>query len=253
MPSHTLNILNSTLASTLRRWRGTSSGRRPRPSGLPVKLFDRESSAECRLVREALTELNMDAVVYPCPENGTRHTVELERVSGGTEVPFLLDPNTETKLQGAENIIAYLFSEYRDRVPPAALQPTTLNLTTAALASRLRGRRGVGVTPSKPAAQPLTLYSFESSPYSRPVREKLSQLELPYLLINLSKQQLADMGPAVQRMHLGDYTPLPGSKREEFLKQHGNVQVPYLEDPNSGQALFESKKIMEYLEREYAA
>jgi len=32
----------------------------------------------------------------------------------------------------------------------------------------------------------------------------------------------------------------------------GNVQVPYLEDPNTGKALFESADIMAYLEREYA-
>jgi glutathione S-transferase len=31
------------------------------------------------------------------------------------------------------------------------------------------------------------------------------------------------------------------------------MQVPYLEDPNTGEALFESAEIVAYLERAYAA
>ncbi|MEC8823850.1 MAG: glutathione S-transferase N-terminal domain-containing protein, partial [Pseudomonadota bacterium] len=31
----------------------------------------------------------------------------------------------------------------------------------------------------------------------------------------------------------------------------GRVQVPYLEDPNSGEGLFESARILAYLEKNY--
>jgi glutathione S-transferase len=41
-------------------------------------------------------------------------------------------------------------------------------------------------------------------------------------------------------------------KRQELLDKRGYFQVPYLEDPNTGVYLFESKDIIEYLEKTYA-
>ncbi len=249
---HTRNIINSTLASSTRFWRGTSGSRSTRqPEKLP-ELFDREGCARCRLVREALTELNLDAMIYPCPVGGTRHQERLQELSGSTDVPFLVDPNTQTRLSGAQEIIGYLFQQYCGKAAPAPLQESLLNLMSSRLTTLLRGNRGVQAKPSRAVAKPLTLYSFESSPYSRPVRERLCELEIPYQLINLSKQQLADMGPAGQRMHLGAYKPLPGTKREAFLEQHGEVQVPYLIDPNNKTDLFESVRILRYLDDYYA-
>ena len=37
-----------------------------------------------------------------------------------------------------------------------------------------------------------------------------------------------------------------------MLAHAGRVQLPYLEDPNTGAALFESKTIVDYLEQHYA-
>jgi len=53
--------------------------------------------------------------------------------------------------------------------------------------------------PSKVPAEPLVLYSFESSPYSKPVRARLCELEIPYLLKNTPKGAMTDMGPPVFR------------------------------------------------------
>ena len=50
--------------------------------------------------------------------------------------------------------------------------------------SLCRAVRGLKARPSKAPDEPLELYSFESSPYSRLVRERLSELELPYVLRN---------------------------------------------------------------------
>ena len=105
---------------------------------------------------------------------------------------------------------------------------------------------------AKVAAQPLHLWSFESSPYSRLVRERLCELELPYVLHNLGKEQFADMGPARLRVRPGPYKPLPDGPRAAMLRRVGRVQVPYLEDPNTGSKLFESEDILAYLERQYA-
>ncbi|WP_020409223.1 glutathione S-transferase N-terminal domain-containing protein [Hahella ganghwensis] len=250
--SHIRNVINSTLASTTRFWRGTSGSKKTQqPEHLP-ELYDREGCPKCRLVREALTELNLDAMIYPCPEGGSRFAEKLESLSGDCSVPFLVDPNTETRISGAQEIIEYLFLEYRGSEPPKQISETALNLVSSHLTTWVRGLKGTQVKASLAPSKPLTLYSFESSPFSRPVRERLCELEIPYRLINLSKQQWADMGPAGHRLHLGKYRPLPGSKRELFLQQHGEVQVPYLVDPNHQTELFESVRILRYLDDYYA-
>ncbi|AZZ89744.1 hypothetical protein EUZ85_03080 [Hahella sp. KA22] len=252
--SHNFDVLGSTLASTLRRWRGTmGSSKTAQPEKAP-ELFDREGCPHCRLVREALTELNLDAMIYPVPQGGVRHRQRLQELSGGDTVPFLYDPNTDEKIAGAQAIVTYLFRQYRAKQPPAALRESFINMTGSRLATLVRGGKGLTAAPSNAPKKPLALYSFESSPFSRLVRERLCELELPYLLVNLSKQQLADLGPAAQRLHLGDYKPLPGSKREAFLKEHGRVQAPFLVDPNRGEGagLFESAEIIKYLNAAYA-
>jgi len=80
----------------------------------------------------------------------------------------------------------------------------------------------------------------------------MTKLELPYVLHNIGKEQLADMGPAVMRIKPGPYKPRAGGRREQVLARLGRVQAPYLEDPNTGAKLYESAKIMEYLEHHYA-
>jgi glutathione S-transferase len=96
------------------------------------------------------------------------------------------------------------------------------------------------------------LWSFESSPYSRLVRERLTELELAYTLHNVGKEQITDLGPAAMRLRPGPYQPLPGGRREQLLARWGRVQLPYLEDPNTGAAMFESPDIIHYLEQHYA-
>lgn len=246
-----LDLTTSVLASSLRAWRGTSGSKSTHLPKQPVQLFDCEGDPSCRLVREAITELNLDAMIYPCPEGGHRHLPRLQELSGGVDIPFLLDPNTQKKLSGANAIVTYLFRQYRLTDAPAALRDTGINHLSSVLASRIRFNAGSRAVPSRNPAQYLTLYSFESSPYSRIVREKLSELELPYLLINLGKQQKADAGPAYFRFTLKPYRPLPNTKRAQFFAEHGDVQVPYLKDPNTGREMFESADIARYLETTY--
>lgn len=247
-----LDVTSSVLASTLRRWRGTSASKKVVvPEQRPV-FFDREGDAECRLVREALTELNLDVDVYPIPEGGDRYLAKLKQLSGNDTIPFLYDPNTGGKHGGADAIITYLFRRYAQSEAPSAVKASIVNVLTSKLATEVRRGAGVKAFPSRHPEQMLTLYSFESSPYSRLVREKLSELQVAYTLINLGKQQRADMGPANARLTLKPYKPLPNTKRDEFFRAHGNVQVPYVVDPNSGKAMFESADIVNYLMTEYA-
>jgi len=245
-----IDITFSTLASTLRSWRGTSASKTARQPKKDLILFDREGCSECRFVREAFTELNLNAMIAPCPVGG-RNIRKLKRDSGNDLIPVLVDPNTEQNISGREAITTYLFNEYRDAKPPKQLESNIVNNASSIFASLIRFNSGTHALNAKVAALPLTLYSFESSPYSRLVRERLCELELPYLLVNLGKQQKADMGPANFRMSLKPYQPLPNTKREGFFKQHGNVQVPFLVDPNTESELFESGDILKYLDETY--
>jgi len=245
-----VDITSSTLASTLRSWRGTTASKTAKQAEKDLILFEREGCSECRFVREALTELDLNAIIAPCPIGG-KNIRKLKRESGHGELPFLVDPNTDQKITGRQAITQHLFNEYRDKKIPKQLADNFINNTSSILASIIRLNAGINSIKAHTAKLPLTLYSFESSPFSRPVREKLCELELPYLLVNLGKQQKADMGPANFRFSLKPYRPIPNTKRDAFFKKHGNVQVPFLVDPNTGMELFESKDIVAYLNRTY--
>ena len=110
---------------------------------------------------------------------------------------------------------------------------------------------GMRARPSKAPAKPLELYSFESSPYSRPVRERLCELELPYLLHNTGKARWSDMGPPAMRDRLFKGPKDSSRNRSALLERTGHVQVPYLIDPNTGVEMYESAVILDYLDRTY--
>lgn len=250
-----LDLLSSGIASSLRLWRGTW-GDKPTakaPKQLLV-LYDREDGAECRLVREALTELNLDAMVYPCPAGGQRFAAQRPATAPeNSDAPVLVDPNSKQTLIGAARIVPYLFERYANASVPLSMQASLPNLLAARLAGIVRRPLGLTARPSLAPGQPLVLYSFESSPYSRLVRERLCELELPYRLVNLGKGQWSDLGPSAARVRANArHKPVPGTKREAFFQQHGKVQVPYLVDPNHGVEMFESQAILAYLERTYA-
>ena len=59
--SSTAEVVSSTLASSLRAWQGIRSRTDvARPAKL-LKLYEFENCPYCRLVREVLTELDLDA------------------------------------------------------------------------------------------------------------------------------------------------------------------------------------------------
>lgn len=249
---HRIRVLGSVATSTLTAWRGTSVFKAARQPDKLLTLYDMEGSPDCRTVREALTALGLDALICPCPQGGKRYGAEAQRVGGKAQYPLLVDPNTQTVLYEAAAIVDYLFRTYADQATPAAYRAGPLRPLLGGLASVARGLRGVQARSAKRPRKRLELWSFESSPYSRLVRERLTELELSYVLHNIGKEQFADMGPAARRIKPGPYQPRPGGRREELLAQLGRVQVPYLVDPNTGTRLYESAAIIDYLERQYA-
>lgn len=247
----TLDVLNSTLSSTLRFWRGTNARPAAEQPARPLQLYEFEACPYCRLVREALTELDLDALIYPTPHGGKRFRPKVEKLGGRQQFPYLVDPNTGESMYESGDIIAYLYQRYARRPAPSRLL-RPLDVSSSVLASVPRLGAGSRARPSTMPRHPLELFSFESSPYSRRVRELLSELELPYLLRSTGKARWQDLGPPALRKTLFPELPVTGRSRQELLERAGKVQVPYLVDPNTGTAMFESEAIRTYLIATYA-
>jgi glutathione S-transferase len=195
-----------------------------------LELYEFEACPFCRKVREALTELDLDAMVYPCPKGGRYRAVVKEK-GGKNMFPFLVDPNTGTEMYESNDIINYLAETYGGTVPLLLRLGPITNATSFA-GSAWRIGRGRAKRPNRAPEKPLELWSFEASPYCRIAREALSELEIPYVLHNVGKG---------------------GVGRPAFEAMSGRMMVPYLKDANTGAAMFESADIVKYLNDTYGA
>jgi len=198
----------------------------PRPEKRLV-LYEFEACPFCCKVREALSLLDLEAEIRPCPKGSKRFRDELKAKAGKKQFPYLEDPNTGTAMYESADIIAYLYKQYGAGKPPASLRIPPLSAPLAAL---LRP----GSAKYHPARAPeklLELYSFEASPYCRIAREALCQLELPYILHNVAKRS---------------------PSRKAFVELSGKMMVPFLVDPNTDTKMFESADIKAYLYKTYA-
>ncbi len=251
MQNISLNVATSTLMSSLNLWRGLNATPARKKPKKHLELYDIEGGPYCRLVREALTELDLEAVIYPCPKGGKKFREQLKKVGGKIQLPFLHDPNTDQKLYESAEIIAYLFKTYGRRDVPLKWLLMPLQKASSILSGSVRPGAGLKKRASKPVKKPLELYSFESSPYSRPVRELLCELEIPYLLHNVGKRELADfILPGIRQKVLAT-RKVKGKNRQELVARGGQMMVPFLIDSNTGTKLYESETIMKYLLRTY--
>ncbi len=78
-------------------------------------------------------------------------------------------------------------------------------------------------------AEMIKLYQFESCPYCRMVREKLSELQITYININVPRDK---------------------SQRQEVQEVSGQRAVPVLVDGDT--VLDDEEKILPYLDQKYA-
>ena len=225
--SRKLALIGGFTGSGLRFAHATVIGKLGARPEKTLRLWDFERCPHSRIVREALSTLDLDAEVLPCPRGGTRFRPALE----GRGVPRLEDPNTGDLLTGSTTIVAHLYAKYGAGRPPLLINWTPVRVVTGFGVRLVTGGRGANARPSRAPEKPLELYSFESSPPCRMVRFTLCELELPYTLHNVAK----------------------GSpRREAFIARSGKMQVPWLHDPNTGWQGFESQDIERYLEHTYA-
>ena len=246
-----LNLLNSLATSSAALWRGTVSRPAARQPEKTLQLYDIENCPYCRLVREALTELEIDVLIQPCPKRGERFRAQAIAQGGKAQFPFLIDPNSGVQLYESVDIIAYLYKTYGERAVPRRWQIKLINTTSSMLASGLRTTRGMFARPSAPAEKPLVLWAFESSPYARMVRERLCELEVPYLSRHIGKAQWQDFALTPIRNRLWPEFEHDSVNRRALKAKTGQVMAPFLEDPNSGVSMYESADIIDYLDETY--
>lgn len=245
--------LAGSLATTAMRFGAgiATQPRSERPQWL-FELYDFEGCPYCRVVREVLTELDLDTEIRPCPKGGTRFRPRVVERGGKAQFPFLVDPNTGATLYESMDIIAYLFETWGEGRMPLRWQAGGIQQLGSALAGGSRPFSGRRARPSRAPSLLLELYSFEGSPYARLVRERLCELELPYILRSVGRSTARDWLPPALRDALG-VVPEPGTvNRRALLARAGRITVPYLVDPNAGVELGESAAIIEHLERTYA-
>jgi len=202
----------------------------PRPEKL-LDLYEFEACPFCRKVREALSMLDLEAFVRPCPAGGPRFREEVRRRGGKAQFPYLVDPNTGREMYESDDIVRYLFATYGRGAIPRVLALGPVTDLTAGLASLWRPGSGRRYRRARQPERPLELWSFEASPFCRLAREALCELELPYVLHNVAAGS---------------------ARREAFVKRAGKMMVPYLVDPNTDRAMFESADIVRYLADTYA-
>ena len=245
------NIATSMLATLVRAANGIQSTPAAVKPKKMLQLYDIENSPYCRLVREALTELDLDVEIYPCPKAGERFRPELVERGGKAQFPYLVDSNTRVEMYESLDIVAYLFETYGQRDLPLKWKAGKLQTFGSMLASAPRLIRGMRARHGVEPECLLELYSFESSPYARPVRELLCEMEIPYILRSCGRTRQQEWILPPMREMWGIIPDSELDNRRVLQDSEGKVSIPYLYDPNTGQGLFESTDILEYLRATY--
>ncbi len=252
-PVRGADILASSVTSALRLWGGINASPAAKKPKLTLQLYEFEGCPFCRLVREGLTELDLDALIYPCPHGGKRYRPKVAEMGGKTQFPYLVDPNTGKSMYESLDILAYLYRTYGKRPLPLKWRLGPLQQLGSALSAVPRMGRGSRARRSRAPVEPLELYSFEGSPFARPVRELLCELEIPYLLRSAGRTSLRDWVPPPLRDKLDIRAGVELENRKVLLERAGRVAIPYLVDPNTGTEMFESTAICQYLRETYQA
>ena len=76
-----------------------------------LELYQKESCSHSSKVRARLSELGLSWVAHSA-EHGTKSAEVLERISGGQQVPFLVDAERGVMMPESDDIIEYLNKNY---------------------------------------------------------------------------------------------------------------------------------------------
>ena len=131
------NIATSMISTFMRANNGIQSTPAAEKPEQMLQLYDIENCPYCRLVREALTELDLDAEIYPCPKQGQRFRPQVVERGGKAQFPYLVDLNTGVEMYESLDIVAYLFETYGQRALPIKWRAGRLQTLGSMLASAL--------------------------------------------------------------------------------------------------------------------
>jgi glutathione S-transferase len=204
----------------------------PRPA-MPIELYEFEGCPFCKKVREAVIWLDLDVLFFPCPQGGPTFRERVKAEGGKSMFPYMKDPNTGVAMYESDDIIDYLYDTYgpgKEKVS-TLLRAGAFTVLTAGFGLAPRMGAGSRYRAARMPEKPITVYSYEASPFCKLVREKLVELEIPHLMKSCGRGSM---------------------KRQELVDRRGVFQAPYIEDPNTGTAMFESSAIVKYLEETYA-
>ena len=191
----------------------------------PIVMYDIESCASCRRVREAISMLSLE-VEYRPSQKGSYFEKELKASIENPQMPYMNDPSSGVNLSGADEIIEYLFRLYGKETVPKSLDGSFFSNLTSSLVLLPSFGKGSKIRNSNRPEMPLKIWSAEGSPFAKIVREELCELQLPHVQISC---------------------PRGSPNRQRMFDEAGIFQIPYLEDPNTEVKLFESSAIIEYL------
>lgn len=207
------------------------------------QLYDVENNRACRVVRERITEydLNIDLVIPSAVNSRVFAEEDYEfSLEPGAILPRLVveDATGERTLSGGDQIVSFLDQTFGRAVKKEDLKEQAIAVLREIggyAADLFRMGRGVNVSPAAGEAlpkKPLILYSYEGNQFCRLVREVLTELDIVYELRSAGK----------------------GSPRRTELASltGGSSQCPYLVDPNTGASMAESADIVRYLYKTYA-
>lgn len=222
----------SSTGNWLRGQTGSHVGKLGRRPEQRVVLYQTEGCPYSRKVREALSILDLDAEIRPCPRGGQRYLREAEQLGGKAQFPLLIDPNTGAQLYESNQIVKYLFESYGAERLPLGLRLGPLSDLSSRVATALSG----GLPSAQPTSlQPslgLELWAYETDTGSRRARRALDRFELPYTLYSIAQGS---------------------TKRKKLSNISASAQVPYLVDPNRGVHLEGADAIVSHLERTYGS
>jgi len=262
--------------------KGLEKCKRPKKT---LILYEFEGCPYCRKVREVLSVLDLDCIIYPCTrttfdsdgvaDEQSRFRPIAKKLGGKAQFPFMIDENfvnqkkEPSKMYESDDICNYLIQVYGDKcelpwsyhlsrilmMPRLTLATFLRPLDEHGLKSiRIPNPRGEEVPTSGNATKEaknvdpkmppklLELFSTESSPFSKRVREVLSSLEIPYLLRN------APFG-SVKRP---EFKQRFDEHLSDIRKRAGLIQIPLLVDPNADdKVVLESLDIVKYLKHHY--
>lgn len=202
-----LQDIGSYLAVLLRYGRGSAviSAARPEYPEQPLILYSYEGNQFCRLVREVLCELDLPYELRNAGKQSPRRAELASLTGGSTLCPFLIDPNTDTKMPESREIIAYLYNTYARWTPPNEwLQSISDVLLPAGkplfalLAPLQAGSNGedkqlyetsmqaaLSQIDAIIASHPVVVYTYTLSPFCTETKALLDRLQVEYKEVSL--------------------------------------------------------------------